>query len=350
LDSCQFRTVLVASVPRVECPEHGTVTVRVPWAEKHGRFTALFERLAIDVLRECSIKGACKWLGLSWDEADGIKQRAVARGLSRKKAEPLPRLCVDEKSFGRGQSYVTIVTRAGAGDSATVEYVGDGRGQATLDAFWQGLSPEQIAGVEAVGMDMWDPYMRSTLAHVPEAARKIVHDPFHLARYLNDALNQVRLGEHRMLAASGDLRLVGTKNLWLYGAENLPERWNERLAALRGQRLKTSRAWAIKEYFRDLWQCQSLEQATALFDSWYAWAIRCRLAPIKRVARMFMRHKQRILQYFVHRLSNATAEGINNKIQSLVKKAYGYRTRERFKTDILFHCGGLDLYPFYRPC
>ena len=73
LDSCQFKTILVADVPRVKRPEHGTVTAQVPWAEKHSRFTALFERLAIDVLHECSIVAAADLLGISWDEADGIK-------------------------------------------------------------------------------------------------------------------------------------------------------------------------------------------------------------------------------------------------------------------------------------
>lgn len=59
LDSCQFKTILEARVPRVKCMEHGTVTVKVPWAERHGRFTLLFERLALDVLRDCSIE-ACR--------------------------------------------------------------------------------------------------------------------------------------------------------------------------------------------------------------------------------------------------------------------------------------------------
>ena len=52
-----------------------------------------------------------------------------------------------------------------------------------------------------------------------------------------------------------------------------------------------------------------------------------------------------ILTFFVHRLTNGPIEGLNNKIQGLIKKAFGYRNKERFKTDIFFHLGGLDLYP-----
>lgn len=103
LDSCQFKTVLVSRVPIVRCPEHGSQTVAVPWAEKYDRFSRLFERLAIDVMLECSISGACEILGISWDEADGIKQRAVKRGLARKTPKVMARLCVDEKGMGHGQ-------------------------------------------------------------------------------------------------------------------------------------------------------------------------------------------------------------------------------------------------------
>jgi transposase len=69
LDSCQFQTYLHARPPRVACPEHGVRHVRLPWAEPRGRFTTLFERLAIDVLRETDVKGATRILGISWDEA-----------------------------------------------------------------------------------------------------------------------------------------------------------------------------------------------------------------------------------------------------------------------------------------
>lgn len=84
LDSCQFKTFVVARVPRVRCDQHGSQVVAVPWAEKFGRFTRLFERLAIQVLQICSVAEACRLLRISWEEADGIKQRAVDRGLACK--------------------------------------------------------------------------------------------------------------------------------------------------------------------------------------------------------------------------------------------------------------------------
>jgi transposase len=344
LDSCQFKTLIVSRVPVVRCPDHGAQTVAVPWAEKYARCTRLFERFAIDVMLECSIAGACELLGVSWAEADGIKQRAVKRGLARKAPVVMPHLCVDEKGMGHGHDYLTIVAEVQAGQT-TVQYVGEERKQESLDAFWESLTAEQLTGVEAVAMDMWEPFVQSTLAHVPGAADKIVHDPFHLVKYMNEAVNEVRKDEHRRLQAQGDDTLKNTRQLWLYGMENLPAQHSRRFETVRTLNLQTARAWGIKEVFRSFWLCENRPQAEKYFTKWYGWAIRSRLGPVKKVARMCQAHLSNILTFFTHRLTNGPIEGINNKIQGLIKKAYGYRSKERFKTDIFFHLGGLDLYP-----
>jgi transposase len=345
LDSCQFRTFILTRVPVVKCPEHGAQTVAVPWAEKWGRFSRLFERLAIDLMQECSISAACELLRISWDEADGIKQRAVARGLARKVRQVPKEVCVDEKSVGHGQDYVTVAARVEPGRAATVDYVGDGRSRESLDPYWQQWTPQELAAMEAVGMDMCEPYFLSTMAHVPEAERKIVYDPFHLSCHMNKAVNEVRKAEARQLMEAGDPTLQSTRYVWLYGWENLRGPLASRFDELRGLKLKTGRAWALKEMWRDMWASFNRQEAEEFFKRWYSWAIRSRLAPVKRVARMFKTHLTNILTYFDTLLTNGPIEGLNNRIQGLIKKAFGYRNRERFKTDILFHLGGLDLYP-----
>lgn len=343
LDSCQFKTILVCQVPRVDCPEHGSKMVQVPWAEPYGRFTVLFERLSIDLMRECSMSAACDILGISWDEADGIKRRAVKRGLERKQAQKLSRVGVDEKAFGRGHQYVTVVARLDPGKPAVVDYVGDDRKKESLDAFWASLTADQLASVEAVAMDMWEPFRLSTVDWVPNA--DIIHDPFHLARHMNEALDKVRKQEHRQLQSQGDDSLRGTKYFWLYGQENLPQKHRAAFDELKASQLKTSRAWSLKEMFRGFWDCATVAEGKEYFQRWYNWAIRSRLEPVKKVARSFKSHLENILTYFDHHLTNAALEGLNSKIQGLIKKACGYRNRERFKLDIMFHCGGLDLYP-----
>lgn len=345
LDSCQYKTILVADVPRVKCVEHGTQMVQVPWAEKHGRFTALFERLAIDLLQDCSVSAACDILRISWDEADGIKQRAVDRGLSRRTSQPLKRLCVDEKAVGWGHQYVTIVSCADT-SPARVMAIEDGREEASLDRFWCMLSAERLAQVETVAMDMWEPYRNSTLRHVPGAASKIVYDNFHLARYMNRAVDEVRRSERAQMSVAEDV-LKGTRQLWLYGLENVPHKWASRFKALREEATKTAKAWKVKELLRSFWRCSDEDDAFAFFRKWCREAMATRLEPVKKVVRIFKKHWKNIVTYFRHHLSNAASEGLNSRIQQLIQKACGYRNRTRFKRDVLFHLGGLDVYPLH---
>lgn len=344
LDSCQYKTILVADVPRVKCEEHGTQTVKVPWAEAGSRFTAWFERLAIDVLKECSTSSACDILRISWDQADGIKQRAIDRGMARRTPVPLKRLCVDEKSVGWGHQYVTIVSCAD-GDTARVVAIEDDREENSLNRFWRTLTPEHRAAVEAISMDMWEPFRNSTLRYVPGAADKIIYDNFHLARYMNRAVDEVRRMEHQVKQGDKVSPLKGTRQLWLYGLENVPRKWAKRFRELRALATKTARAWKVKELFRSFWACADDVEAASFFRDWYREAMATRLEPVKKVARMFKRHWANIVTYFRHHLSNAHAEGINSRIQHLIQQACGFRNRTRFKREVMFHLGGLDLHP-----
>jgi len=177
LDSRAFLTYLHASPPRVECPTHGVRQVTLPWAEPMSRFTVLFERLAIDVLKECDVEGAARLLRLSWDEAWHLMDRAVARGLAGKPHVVPALVGVDEKAAGRGQGYITVVSNL---ETGTVEHLADERRQTSLDGFFENFSAEERTGIAAVAMDMWDPYISSTRQHLEDPETKIVFDRYHL--------------------------------------------------------------------------------------------------------------------------------------------------------------------------
>jgi transposase len=342
LDSCQFKTILEAAVPVVECSEHGAQTVQVPWAEGSSRFTMLFERFAVQVLEACPAARAGELLDITWDQADGIKQRAVRRGLARRQIAALEYVCVDEKAVGRGHDYVTVVTGV-IGGEPRVLHVGDGRDEAALNGFWEWLGPEGCARIKAVSMDMGQPYQNSVRRYCPDA--ELIFDPFHMMKMLNKAVDAVRRTEAVMGTGEERTALKKTRQMWLWGEENLPERHAARFEALKNSTLKTARAWRIKELWRTLKQCVDVDDAHAFFHKWYVLAIRSKLEPIKKVARTFKAHLAGIVSIFRHGFCNALAEGVNSRIQLLMQKSCGYRNRERLKTDILFHFGCLDMDP-----
>lgn len=343
LDSCQFKTILIARQPRVNCPEHGVKTVSVPWAEKSSRFTLMFVRFAIDVLLATqTVEGACALLRTTWDETWSILRKAVARGKARKSNDALPRIGIDEKAFRKGQNYITLIYNF---DQSTVEAISDGNDTEAANAAFSQLSEEQLGSVQAIAMDMSAAYVKSAKANIALAEEKIVHDRFHIMKMANEAVDKVRKSEHRELKENGDNRLTGTKFLWLTGMGNLSESQRNRFDAVYTQQLKTGRAWGYKEVLRDLWQHRTATEAIEFFKDWYNRVIHTNLEPLKAVARSINERLANVVSYCTHGITNAVAEGINSKIMAIKRRVGGYRNRENFKTAIFFYCGGLDLYP-----
>ena len=341
LDTMQFTTLIRARTPRSNCPEHGIKTMAVPWAAPQGRFTLLFERFAVEVLlASASVSQACELLGLSWDTAQEIMRRAVERGLERRQLEDLKHLGMDEKSFKRGQSYITLLTDLE--ESRVLDVVED-RTVEAADRLWDTLSPEQKQAVEAVAVDMWEPFIQTIRQQVPDA--DIVHDRFHVSKYLGEAVDKVRRQEHKELMAQGDETLKGTRQLWLYNPQNFSPDQAEEFSALKDLQLKVARAWAAKELFSKFWEYQEEGWARRFFKDWFGWVNRSRLKPVVEVAQMLKRHLANLLTYLKHHITNAVTEGLNSKIQSLKAAARGFRNFRNYRIRILFFCGKLNLYP-----
>jgi len=321
LDHGDRITWLRARSPRVYCMEHGVRRAQVPWALPEARYTLAFERHAIDVLLETDVLGGARLLKLSWHEAWHLMERAVERGQQRKKRRVIPYLGVDEKAVARRHQYVTLVCDLNRG---TVEYLGENREKTSLDAYYASLSKKQLAGIQGVAMDMWEPYILSTVAHVPGGKEKIVFDRFHIMQHMNEAVDAVRKEENRLLMEDDFDILKGTKYLWLFAEENTPEKMAERFGWIRESNLKTARAWAIKESLRGLWSYQRKGWAELYWKQWYFWATHSRLKPVKKVARMIHNHLENVLTYFDHRITNAVSEGLNSKIQTIKKTPTGF--------------------------
>lgn len=340
LDVFQYHAFLHARPPRSECPEHGALAVRLPWSETGSRFTALFESLAIVWLQAASQSAVGQRLRLTWDEIHGIMERAVKRGMVRRKAESLPYLGVDETAARRGHNYLTIVNDP---QRSRVLYVAEERTTASLNGFWSTLSPDQRASIQAISVDMWDPFVNSIREHVPNA--EIVFDKFHIAKHLGEAVDLVRRRENRHLRARGDNRLKGTKYTWLSGRARFGLAEWRAFGELRHSDLQTARAWALRQTAMRLFNFRYAGVARRFFRHWYFWATHSRLAPVIKVARTLKARFENIITYLRHPITNAISESLNARIQWLKYTAHGFRNSRNFMTAIYFHCGGLDLRP-----
>lgn len=341
LDACGYTTLLHARVPRSQCPKHGVLAQRAPWAEPGSRYTLAFEVYAIEVLLAArSVSGACELLRVDWESAQRIRERAVERGLKRRKLAEVKYLGVDEKSFGRGHSYGTVVSEL---EGKRVLEVVEKREEESLREAYRSLGPEVLGQVKAVAMDMWKPYVKVTEEKLPAA--KVVHDKFHISGMLTEAVDKVRRGEHRQLKAEGDERLTGSKYLWLMDPRNFSETQEESFAALLSVNLKAGRAWGLKETFAQFWQNADAKTGERFFVKWWRRAKWSRLKPMQEAADKIKRHLRNILTYFEHRITNAAAEGINSFIQAIKSNARGFRKFSNYRVAILFYLGKLNLFP-----
>lgn len=210
LDSMQFLTFLHARPPRVSCPDHGVHQVELPWAQAGSRFTHLFEALAIDVLLATNVAKAANILRISWDEAWHLMDRAVKRGRAAKGSDTARQIGIDEKAIAKRHRYMTLVCDL---DASTVEYIGEGRHEASLAAYFESLTETQREAIEAISLDMWPAYIGACRRHVPDADGKMVFDRFHIMRHVLDAVDKVRKQEHKTLLKAGDERLSRSKYL-----------------------------------------------------------------------------------------------------------------------------------------
>jgi len=192
---------------------------------------------------------------------------------------------------------------------------------------------------------MWQGYISAIERWIPDAEEKICFDKFHMAQHLGNAVDKVRREEHRVLQSEGITTLKGTRYTWLWNSGNLSKARLAELMVLAKVATKTARAWAIKETGMDAWRYRSRHWARAALRKWYSWAIRSRLEPIKKVARMVKNHLKGILNAICEGITNARSEGINSRIQWIKYTARGFRNRERFRNAIYFHLGGLDMTP-----
>ena len=345
LDSCNHKTIIEASVPRVRCPEHGVTQLPVVWAEKNSRFTLEFESMVLLWLKEDPISTVAKNFGLSWDGVDGIMSRAVKRGLARREKTKPTCIGIDETSFQKRHEYVTVILDK---DQDVVIDILDDRKAETLRNWFKTQDKSDFSVLKSISMDMWDPFINAVKSNFGNAQELIAFDRFHVAQHLGKAVDKIRAQENRIFHQSDkDNPLTRTKHQWLTNSQRTDNRSAKRRKFLQVTQLnlKTARAWRIKEAASLLWDYTYMGVAQKEWKKLLGWISRCRLKPMIRVGKMIRRYFWGILNAIRLRANNAMLEAKNSKIQKIKRIACGFRNRKRFKNAILFHLGGLDIMP-----
>lgn len=275
---------------------------------------------------------AAKLMGLSFDQVHRVMHNFVERGMSRRSEDDrYYYLSIDEKAVHKGHEYVSILSDEATG---VVVDVVEGRKKADVDTLCNTLSEQQRSEVKTVCTDMWDAFIYGANTHFPSA--KLCHDHFHLVGYLNKAVDKVRKREVKKQHA-----LKQTKYLFLKDKSNLTEKQRITFDAIKEANYEVSKAWRVKENFRDIQFKQTPEEALRLYLNWRKDAETANITEISQVVEMFNRHYRGIVNAINTGATNARAERINGAIEELKRIGRGYRKTENFRVAILFFHGDL---------
>lgn len=338
LDTMQFKTYINCSTPRIKDKDGKVSTIKTPWADTYERHTYLFEKFAIAILQ--STKNQTKTAELlrcGFNVVNRIVHNSVERGLERRPKDHIfEHLSIDEKSFKKGHKYVTVLSDPISG---VVIDVAQGRDYGScVHAIKEAIPEPHRAEVKTVTMDMWKPFLNAAKDLLPNS--EIIHDRFHLVKYLNDAVDKVR---RREVKKHDELR--HTKYIFLKNPENQTEKQRIKFESISGANYEVSRAWQIKENFRDIFGCNTPNEAFSLVFQWVSYAVRANINEMTKVVDTFRNHLNGVINAMVNTFSNAMAERLNGKIQEIKACGRGYRKFENFRNAILFFHGGLSLYP-----
>jgi transposase len=302
---------------RVECREHGVRVEQVPWAAHDSHFTREFEEMVAWLAQRMDKSATCRLMAINWRTVGTIVERVVAERLDAQRLEELYVIGVDELSHRRHHQYLSVVVDH---LKSRVVWMGEGKGEQTLNDFFDELGPERTRALTHVTQDLSAAFSKVVKQRAPQAVQ--VFDRFHVQKLANEALDEVRRQEVRDVSGTQSAAAV-KKSRWAL----LKNPWNLTLRLAKGMDYRQP------------------TRASEHLDSWSQWASRSKLKPFVRLAKTVRKHKQGIVAYTETGLSNGVVEGLNNKIRLVMRRAYGFRNTAALKAMVFLCCGGLVLNP-----
>ena len=324
-------TLLHLTIPRLRCRRCGAIRwPHLPFADPKKRYIKAFGRFVIELLQWTTIKGAARLLGVGWDLVKDIHKSWLRK---RYRAIPLHKikyLGIDEFSIRKGHSYMTIGVDL---ETGRIVYAAEGKSAGTLWPLIMKLRKSRK--IKAIAMDMNPGYISAVLTHLPHV--DIVFDHYHVSALINKALDELRRDQQKEMERLGQRTFIkGSRFLLLKNYEKVSGERKHRLKSLFQINGPLNTMHLMKEQFRDFWDKLTVADAESFLENWCQDADNSGIRHLKKVSKTLRAHRYGLMNYFKHRITTAKVEGLNNKIKTLSKQAYGFRDMEYFKLR-LYH-------------
>lgn len=316
---------------RILCEDCGSLRwPKLPFAEGKKRYTRRFAQFAIDLLHWMTISGTAKVLSVGWDLIKDIHKEHLQRKYKSPPLKDLKYLGIDEFSLRKGHNYMSIFVDL---ESGRIIHAVEGKAGQDIEPFLK-IIKRRAHNLEAIAMDMSTSFISAVEEYLPFVP--IIFDHYHVSAMMNKGIEEVRREQQAQLDEEGEKLLKGTRFLLLKNYEKLDEENQDRLQSLLAVNAPLFTIHTMKEQLREFWEKDSIEEAITFLDAWCTDAENSKIKPLKKIAKTLMHHSHGLLNYYFHRISCGLVEGINNKIKTLKRQAYGFRDMDYFKLR-LYH-------------
>jgi transposase len=336
LNFFQYKCYIHLRTPNTKCDSCGVHLWIPPWGRTRSGFTMLFEAFVLTLAKEMPISKIAELV----DEHDTLLWRIfnahVKKAYSEKDMLKVTKIGIDETSSKKGHNYISVFVDMEARD---VVFATVGKDAKTISKFCEELPKHggNADNISEVSMDMSPAFISGATEKFTNAS--ITFDKFHVVKQLNEALDEIRRNEQKVNPC-----LKGSRYIWLKNPSNLTVRQQNDLKTLSKENRKLSKAYQMKLTFQDIYRCiYDRDTADFALRKWLSWAVRSRLDPIKKFAKMVKSHYSGILRFFDSRLTAGLSEGINSKIQEIKRRAKGFRNMNNFISMIYLDCSNLNL-------
>ena len=315
------------------------VQEEIPWAPAYARVTYRLEWRLCTLCQIMTQKAAAEILRMPTSTLSNLLHRVITRVRHGHKIRGLTTLGVDEISFCKGRKFATLVYDL---DRARVLWVGSGKGRDTIDRFFNDwLSRGQKARVAWASCDMSPAYIGAITHHCPKVT--LVIDRFHLVKALNQAVDEVRKEQWRVLDTRGRKAIKGLRWLLSMHSRRRTKGHTRFLNSLRNSNRRIHRAWVLKDEFEHFWTYRYRASAQKFLRAWMTAALRSRIPTLRTFVGTLRTHLVHILAFVDRPLTNAVGEGLNRIVKIVKNRASGYRHLDSFADMIYLTVGDLDI-------
>lgn len=332
----QYRCYIKCKTPRYMNTEGQVKIVPVPWADSRKGYTSLFSAQVIAMLQLVQVQSKVAVICQTTDYIiRSIMEDAVNKAIEKRGiVADFEYISIDEKAFARGHDYASILIDSRAGK---VLELTEGRKAENVAAMVFALTDKEILpDVKMVNLDMWEAYMNVMGKIAPNAVQ--VHDKFHLVQKLSDAINKTRQKEVKIEPLLKEARFAVLKN-----EANRTARQSDQFDAINDANLLTAQAWRVRENFRVLFEQTDYLNLIEVYDKWMENALQTGIKYVIDVVKTFERHLEGIFNAILYKTTSAQHERINGNIQSLIAKARGFANFERFRINVMFYYGKINI-------